>query len=138
MPDTGARAKRTGRGPSSPAMRTDRIPVNRHPIEFKADPDYPKLTWTTRDRCYWCDAPLGEADWCPHCITEIEYRPSAKQMTTQERLDELDFWYKGKGTICMVNTDVIQNRLAKLLGRPVWTHELAHPDVFYKEVNNAK
>lgn len=65
-------------------------------------------------------SPLPPA--CPDCVA-IMRRP-VTEMTGDERADELQHWFD---TVLTVEFTVLHERIEQLVGRPVWTHEMATP-----------
>lgn len=64
------------------------------------------------------ESPLPPA--CPECVTAMQR--SVATMTADERADELQHW----GDIVLtVEFDVLHKRIEELVGRSVWTHEMA-------------
>lgn len=80
-----------------------------------------------KNECAWCGNPLPLEAWCEHCQRDIAGRPKRDDMTTEERIAELKSFCEGNGQYLMVPFDVMQMRIEELMGRPVWTHELARP-----------
>lgn len=74
---------------------------------------------------------LGELDeYCPGCLTDFETRRDAREMTGEERVAAFD-------AIPQILTQPfanIQQRIEELVGRPVWTHELAYLDSLREEI----
>lgn len=58
---------------------------------------------------------------CPDCNAFLDNPPDPAQMTGAERRAELDRW----GRILTVSFDRMHGRIEALVGRPVWTHEMA-------------
>lgn len=61
------------------------------------------------------------SDVCPDCAEAFAHRRDPDTMTGDERAAEFDFW----GPICTIPFGDIHQRLSELVGRPVFTHELA-------------
>ena len=72
--------------------------------------------------------------YCPVCVANFAKRRDATTMTPTERADELVLW---KGPLEIPFTDLHQ-RIEELVGRPVWTHELAYFDSIIDEVRSSK
>lgn len=58
---------------------------------------------------------------CPGCIADAD-GPDPATMTGDERAAEVLRWLHGPMTIDM---DLLHKRIEQLVGRPVWTHEMA-------------
>ncbi len=67
---------------------------------------------------------------CPTCTTEWESRRDASDMTADERLAEFKSW----GPILEIDFDKFHQRIEELVGRSVWTHELAQPELLEHEI----
>lgn len=67
---------------------------------------------------------------CPDCVEAFANRRDAKTMTPQERADEFRWW----GSILTIPFGDLQQRIEELVGRSVWTHELASPDRLIQEI----
>lgn len=58
--------------------------------------------------------------YCPTCTEAWEARPNVETMTAEERATELETW-----KVCEIEFAKIHQRIEELVGRPVWTHEMA-------------
>ena len=67
---------------------------------------------------------------CPTCTIEWENRRAADEMTVDERLAEFRSW----GPILEIDFAKMHERFEELVGRPVWTHELAKPELLEHEI----
>jgi hypothetical protein len=54
-------------------------------------------------------------------------RRDPDDMSLSERIAELEWFIGGSGTTVEVPFEVMHERIEKLMGRPVWTHEFAEP-----------
>jgi hypothetical protein len=77
--------------------------------------DVPKITKAQADT-------HGRPFGCPPCTAEAEDGPEPATMTGDDRAAELARWLHEPMTVAF---DVIHQRVEKLVGRPVWTHEFA-------------
>jgi hypothetical protein len=59
--------------------------------------------------------------WCPTCIMAYPNRRIAHEMTGDERAAEMEMW---RGNL-EIPFDLLHERIEELVGRPVWTHEMA-------------
>jgi hypothetical protein len=79
--------------------------------------------------CSRCGTPdLAEA--CPVCTAEWENRRDAAAMSPEERAAEFDSW----GPVLEIDFEKLHQRIEELVGRPVWTHELARTDLLRHEI----
>lgn len=67
---------------------------------------------------------------CPRCTEEWENRRDAAEMTADERLAEFQSWRP----VLEIDFDKLHKRIEELVGRPVWTHELARPELLDHEI----
>lgn len=51
-------------------------------------------------------------------------------MTSEERLEEFRSW----GPVLEIDFDKFHERMEELVGRPVWTHEFARPELLEHEI----
>ncbi len=75
----------------------------------------------------------GHADLegvCPTCTEEWENRRDVDTMTDEERAEEFRSW----GPVLEIDFSKLQQRIEELVGRPVWTHELARPELLEHEI----
>ena len=73
---------------------------------------------------YQCDKHPGQSaltDYCPDCMEVFANRRNPDEMTGDQRAAEFRWW----GTILTIPFDNLHQRIQELVGRPVWTHELA-------------
>jgi hypothetical protein len=76
------------------------------------------------DETYQCDkhgtdCTMGEC--CPDCMEALANRRNPDEMTGEERAAEFRWW----GDILTVPFSDLHQRIQELVGRPVWTHEMA-------------
>jgi hypothetical protein len=72
------------------------------------------------------DRPTG----CPTCVAELDSRRDVNGMTADERVAEFDSW----GPILEVPFARFHERMQELVGRPIFTHEFAQPDLLRVEI----
>lgn len=76
-------------------------------------------------RKYECPIHHGLHDrdeWCEKCLDWLETQPAANDMSGEERRAEMEYW----GSFCLtIPFERLHARFEKLVGRPVWTHEMA-------------
>ena len=78
--------------------------------------------------CHICGTQTD--DNCPNCMANFKYLPDPKTMTTDEKVKELESW----GGILEIPFSMMHGRIEALVGRPVFTHELANYDKVIDEV----
>ena len=76
------------------------------------------------------DIELLKKDACPKCLEIIN---SVVPDAQADRLEELKFWCE-EPRILTVNIGNLLERVEKLMGRPVWDLELAHPEDLIHEL----
>jgi len=59
--------------------------------------------------------------FCPICTENFASRRPAKEMTIEEKIEEIEMWM---GPL-EIDFGLVHQRLEELFGRPVWTHEIA-------------
>lgn len=69
-------------------------------------------------------------DVCPTCTVEWENRRDVSSMTPEERVAELDSWC----SVLVIEFTKLHQRIEELVGRPVWTHELADLALLRREI----
>lgn len=75
--------------------------------------------------CHWCNRTVPINDYCPDCVIAFVDRPDVSTMTKAERIAELRWFLEGDGQYVEIAFDDIHGRIEALMGRPVWTHEMA-------------
>lgn len=80
--------------------------------------------------CHICGATVPRHESCPTCTAAIPAWKSPALMTREERLAEFMILY---GPL-EVPFEIWHERLEALIGRRVWTHELARPDLLMAEI----
>jgi ferredoxin len=78
--------------------------------------------------CTRCGTRCVEA--CPTCTAEWEDRSDAASMSPEERVAEFESW----GSVLEIDFPKLHKRIEELVGRPVWTHELARPELLRHEI----
>lgn len=71
--------------------------------------------------CHMCESVCGDKEWCTRCTEAFATRRPAAEMTGEERGVELQLW---RGPL-EVPFSLVHQRIEELVGRAVWTHELA-------------
>lgn len=85
--------------------------------------DVPKVTKDEAER-------LGLPFGCPAHLAEMEQAPDPVVMTGDERAEEVT---KHLCSPMFVPMDLIHQRIEALVGRPVWTHEMARAEHLAEE-----
>ena len=80
--------------------------------------------------CHICGALVGAKESCPTCTEAYKHPRDVATMTTVERLAEFDLL----NDVLEFDLDLLHKRIEELLGRPVWTHELADIDSIRREI----
>lgn len=80
--------------------------------------------------CERCGSPIASDAFCETCIAYITERASLS-LTPQERADEVMMW---ADLPLRVPFPMIHKRMEELAERPVWTHELARPDLIRDQI----
>ncbi len=70
--------------------------------------------------------------WCQVCTLAFEKRRPVAEMSVEERVDELRMW-AGPLEIEFAN---LHKRIEELMGRSVWTHEMAYFDSLVAELRS--
>jgi hypothetical protein len=70
--------------------------------------------------------------WCEDCTAKWDKRPAVETMTVEQRLAEIDDLF---GPL-EVRFTLVHQRIEQLMGRSVWTHELAYPWMLKSELAN--
>ena len=73
--------------------------------------------------CPWHNISIPKKSYCEKCQRDFETRKDAKRMTVEERAMALEEIIE-KAIVTMPFGQIHQ-RIEELVGRPVWTHELA-------------
>lgn len=85
---------------------------------------------TKKIACERCGTLIAPDAFCDICIAYITERASLS-LTPQERADEVMMW---ADLPLRVPFDLIHKRMEELAERPVWTHELARPDLIRDQI----
>lgn len=80
--------------------------------------------------CHLCATVVGSQENCPTCTAAFEHRRDAATMSVEERALEFEAWCG----VLEIDFGLVHKRLEELAGRPVWTHELAHPEEIVAEI----
>ena len=72
--------------------------------------------------CHICGTVVGKHDACPTCVANWPQRKPAQDMTIEEKTHELDLL----SGVLEVPFQLAHERIEEIMGRPVWTHELAN------------
>jgi len=86
-----------------------------------------KATGETRT-CHICGTQV--VTWCPVCTADFVMLADTETMSTEEKIQELEDWL---GPL-EIDFNLVHQRIEKLMGRPVWTHEMACPESLYAEL----
>ena len=81
--------------------------------------------------CHICGGTVPLEAYCQACEEAFLKRRLIGQMGVPERLIELREWLEGPTEIHYM---LIHKRIEELMGRPVWTHEIAYPESLYAEL----
>lgn len=93
------------------------------------------MTETGPDRiCTWCGATVGFRQACASCTEGMSKRQDVNTMTPDERADEMQSLIG----VLEVPFDMLHKRITELVGRNVWTHELADPHSLVREIREQK
>jgi lysophospholipid acyltransferase (LPLAT)-like uncharacterized protein len=84
--------------------------------------------------CPWHNTEQTEE--CAACVERLANLPLAKTMTVVERADEMQDWIDKE--ILTVPFSDMQMRIEALVGRPLWTHELANADALVQEIRSGQ
>jgi hypothetical protein len=82
--------------------------------------------------CHIHGTTVGAKDSCPDCLAWFQTRPDPAMMTPDERVAEMDRWFD----ILEIDFAKLHQRIEELVGRPVWTHELAHQEALTEEARD--
>ena len=82
--------------------------------------------------CHFCGTRCRE--WCPTCIAAFDRRRPVSEMTVEERVSEVLSWLG----IVEIPFDKIHQRVTELMGRSVFTHEMAYPDSLVAELRRGR
>ena len=83
-------------------------------------------------KCHFCQTECEDGKPCPTCVAAFPTRRPVISMTVKERLAELKLWFG----VAEIDFQMIHQRIEELVGRPVWTHELAAPELLYAELTS--
>lgn len=72
--------------------------------------------------------------FCQPCMEAFEARKYVAEMTVEERIAEL----QALENQLTIPFDNLHQRITELMGRPVWTHELADPEQLYEEIREGR
>lgn len=84
--------------------------------------------------CHICGTECQPKEFCPKCVEFFPLRRNATEMTSEERAVELESWMG----VLEIPFDMLHKRIEELLGRPVWTHELARPEALLEEIRSSR
>ena len=74
-------------------------------------------------------------EYCALCVDWLASQPVAEKMTPAERADEMDEWIRIR--VLTVPFEDLHERIEELAGRPVFTHELAHPERIAEQIRRS-
>lgn len=76
--------------------------------------------------CSWCGHKgILAYDACPHCTEWIQNLPNPLTMGYEARIEELEDWVSEAKAVAETEFTHIKKRISDLVGRPVYTTELA-------------
>ena len=79
--------------------------------------------------CHIHKQPVGRQNPCPQCVSDMESRPPREDMTAEDRMREM----RSLAGPLEVDFQLLHARIEELVGRPVWTHEMAAWDELVQE-----
>lgn len=88
-------------------------------------------------QCEWhpnVTVEVGSEVGCDECNNFLQFAPNPKMMTGEERAEELAGWMNRKKL--SVPFTRLHDRVAALVGRDLWTHEMANPEPLIEEARN--
>ena len=74
----------------------------------------------------------GLTSYCPECMAEFKNRRPAAELTRETRAAIL----RGIPEVLTIPFDNLYQWVEELMGRPVWTHEFAHPAQLIEELES--
>lgn len=80
--------------------------------------------------CHFCQSEVPSRQSCRACETAFPNRRPVNEMTAQERAQELLAW----GGVVEIPFHLVHKRIEELVGRSVWTHEMAQLDMLVDEI----
>ena len=84
--------------------------------------------------CHFCGSVVGARERCQTCIDAFPNRRDVKTMTVPERIEELKGWFG----VLEIDFRLMHQRIEELMGRPVWTGEIAYPDSLFRELESGE
>ena len=72
--------------------------------------------------CHICGTEVEDRQSCPACLANFESREPSWRITLEERRQELELLLSG---VLEFDLDKFYQRIQELMGRPVFSHELA-------------
>lgn len=84
--------------------------------------------------CHICQTECQDKQACPTCVANFPNRRKAETMTREERVAEFEL-------LCGVLEtpwEMLHQRVEELVGRSVWSHEFAYPDLLAKEIRSGE
>lgn len=83
--------------------------------------------------CHICGTEVEDSQSCPTCLANFESREPTGRMTLEERRRELELLLSG---VLEFDLDKFYQRVQELMGRPVFSHELADTGALVTELQN--
>src|SRR4051794_35764754 len=74
----------------------------------------------------------GLTSFCPECMAEFSTRQPATELTREARVAIL----RSIPEVLTIPFDNLHQWVEELMGRPVWTHEFAHPEQLIEELES--
>jgi hypothetical protein len=83
-------------------------------------------------KCHVCGTETNA--WCLVCVAAFDTRRPVAEMTVDERIAEMNVL---SGPL-EIPFDKVHQRIEELMGRPVWTHEMAFWDELLEELRQGQ
>lgn len=86
--------------------------------------------------CHICRNLVGKRESCQRCTEWVKNEaPHPDTMTGRQRVDELKMWFG----VLEIDFGLMHERIAALVGRDVWTHEMgsSNKEALFAEALNA-
>ena len=85
--------------------------------------------------CSICGLTVLEKEPCRKCQADALAGRDVSEMSVEERVEELLMWVNAKLEIPFADLDF---RVSKLVGRPIFTHEYAEPELLVEEIRRGQ
>lgn len=80
--------------------------------------------------CHIHGLPVEDKASCPDCVVMLGGLSDVSRMTVPQRIAELRMWYG----VLEIDFSDMHERIERLVGRPVWTHELVNRERLEQEI----